>query len=186
MTKLLLLLVSSLILASLLGLGADFRSYDAQRTFTVAVVADDQEFIDLTPIQPYAYIHDDGKIYFDFSQFNPNYPGGGIGVSPNATYAFDKVFKVSNDLWPDDSGYNGICIQVSVNGNAAAVLDLYSPDDVNGHTSPENAANAINMLHSWEHGKWADHSCCARWIVLVNAEKDSISNFFIFCSAFGA
>lgn len=82
MTKLLLLLVSSLILASLLGLGADFRSYDAQRTFKVAVVADDQEFIDLTPIQPYAYIHDDGKIYFDFSQFNPNYPGGGIGVSP--------------------------------------------------------------------------------------------------------
>jgi len=146
MTKLLLLLVSSLVLASLLGLGADFRSYDAQRTFTVAVVADDQELIDLTPIQPYAFINEDGKIYFDFSQYNPNYPGGGIGVSPNTTYAFDKVFKVSNDLWPNDSGYDGICIQVSVSGNAAPVLTLYSPDDVSGHTSPENAATAINMF----------------------------------------
>ncbi len=147
MTKLLLLLVSSLIAVSLLGLGADFRSYDAQRTFTVAVVADDQELIDLTPIQPYAFINEDGKIYFDFSQYNPNYPGGGKGVSPNSTYAFDKVFKVSNDLWPNDSGYeNGICVQVSVSGGAAAVLKLYSPDDVNGHTSPANAATTINMF----------------------------------------
>ncbi len=147
MTKLLLLLVSSLIAISLLGLGADFRSYDAQRTFTVAVVADDQEFIDLTPIQPYAYINEDGKIYFDFSKFNPNYPGGGKGVSPNTTYAFDKVFKVSNDLWPNDSGYeNGICIQVSVSGNAESILKLYSPDDVGGHTTPSNAATIINMF----------------------------------------
>jgi len=147
MTKLLLLLVSSLIAISLLGLGADFRSYDAQRTFTVAVVADDQEFIDLTPIQPYASIDSDGKIYFDFSSFNPNYPGsGGRGVSPNTTYAFDSVFKVSNDLWPNDSGYNGICIQVQVGGNAVNVLQLYSSDDVGGHTTPDNAATTINMF----------------------------------------
>ena len=146
MTKLLLLLVSSLIAISMLGLGADFRSYDAQRTFTVAVVADDQELIDLTPIQPYAYINEDGKIYFDFTTYNPNYPGDGKGVSPNTTYAFDRVFKVSNDLWPRDSGYeNGICVEVSVSGNAAAILKLYSPDDVNGHTTPSNAATAISM-----------------------------------------
>jgi hypothetical protein len=146
MTKLLLLFVSSLIAISLLGLGADFRSYDAQRTFTVAVVADDQEFIDLTPIQPYAYINEDGKIYFDFSAYNPNYLGGGRGVSPNTTYAFDGVFKVSNDLWPNDSGYSGICVDVSVSGNTASILKLYSPDDVNGHTTPGNAATAIKMF----------------------------------------
>lgn len=155
MTKLLLLLVSSLLAISLLGLGADFRSYDAQRSFTVAVVADDQEFIDLTPIQPYAYIRSDGKIYFDFSTYNPNYPGsGGMGVSPNSTYAFDKVFKVSNDLWESDSGYDGICVEVSASGNIAGILKLYSPNEVNGHTSPENAATSISMFI--EGGEYAE------------------------------
>ncbi|MEM2191801.1 MAG: DUF1102 domain-containing protein [Archaeoglobaceae archaeon] len=147
MTKIFLLLISAVVAVSLLGLGADFRSYDANRSFTVAVVADDQELIDLTPIQPYAYINTDGKIYFDFSQYNPNYPpGSGIGVSPNTTYAFDKVFKVSNDLWEGDSGYNGICVQVSASGNIMGILNLYSPDDVYGHTSPNNAATSISMF----------------------------------------
>ncbi|MDI9611084.1 MAG: DUF1102 domain-containing protein [Archaeoglobaceae archaeon] len=146
MTKIFLLLISAVVAVSLLGLGADFRSYDANRSFTVAVVADDQELIDLTPIQPYAYINTDGKIYFDFSKFNPNYPGGGKGVSPNTTYAFDQVFKVSNDLWPNDSGYDGICVEVSASGNIAGILKLYSPDDVYGHTTPSTAANSVSMF----------------------------------------
>ncbi|MEM1956677.1 MAG: DUF1102 domain-containing protein [Archaeoglobaceae archaeon] len=154
MTKVLLLLMSVIVAVSLLGLGADFRSYDAQRNFAVAVVADDQEFIDLTPIQPYAYINTDGKIYFDFSRFNPNYPGGGKGVSPNTTYAFDQVFKVSNDLWENDSGYNGICVQVSASGNVARVLDLYSPDDVYGHTDPSNAADSVSMFIEGGNYSW--------------------------------
>ncbi len=154
MTKLLLLLMSAIVAVSLLGLGADFRSYDAERNFTVAIVADDQEFIDLTPIQPYAYINVDGKIYFDFSQYNPNYPGGGKGVSPNTTYAFDKVFKVSNDLWEGDSGYNGICVEVSASGNVARILKLYSPDDVYGHTTPGSADTSVSMFIEGGNSSW--------------------------------
>ncbi|MEM0202834.1 MAG: DUF1102 domain-containing protein [Archaeoglobaceae archaeon] len=154
MTKILLLLMSAIVAVSLLGLGADFRSYHAERNFTVAVVADDEEFIDLTPIQPYAFIDDDGKIYFDFSQYNPNYPGGGKGVSPNTTYAFDKVFKVSNDLWEDDSGYSGICVQVSTGGNIVGILSLYSPDDIYGHTTPESSANSVSMFIEGGNSSW--------------------------------
>lgn len=147
-SKLLLLLVSAMIVTAFVGVGADFRSYDAERSFSVKVVADDQEFIDLKPVQPYAYIAEDGKIYFDFSSYNPNYPGdGGIGVSPNTTYAFDKVFNVSNHLWANDSEYEaGVCIQVQASGNTAALVDLYSPDAVDGHTSPESAADTVNIF----------------------------------------
>jgi hypothetical protein len=146
--KLMLLLISALVVASFIGLGADFRSYEAVRGFSVQVVADDQEFIDLKPVQPYAYLNpNDGKIYFDFSQLNPNYPGeGGIGVSPNTTYAFDKVFNVSNHIWSNDSEYyDGVCVQVQVSGNLAALIDLYSPQAVDGATSPATATDTVNI-----------------------------------------
>ncbi len=146
--KVLALLLVSVGLISFIGVGADFRSYDADRSFTIQVVPDDDEFIDLTPIQPYAYISSDGKIYFDFSQYNPNYPGGsGIGISPNSTYAFDKIFNVSNHLWENDSEYgNGICVNVQASGNIASILDLYSPQAVDGHTDPATAADSINIF----------------------------------------
>ena len=147
MSKILLLILGSLAIVSFIGLGADFRSYEAVRGFSVHVVADDQEFIDLKPVQPYAYLNpSDGKIYFDFSQLNPNYPGsGGIGVSPNTTYAFDKVFNVSNHIWANDSEYyDGVCVQVQVAGNLAAIIDLYSPQAENA-VDPSTAADTISI-----------------------------------------
>ncbi|WP_457591487.1 DUF1102 domain-containing protein [Geoglobus sp.] len=86
-------------LAIILGVGANFSDYNADRSLHWTVVTDDTELIDLTPIQPYAYIGEDGMLAIDFSPNNPNYPGYGNGVSPASEYNFDEVFAVSNDLW---------------------------------------------------------------------------------------
>ncbi len=124
------LLLAAAVLMTL-GIGADFREYNADRSAHVAVVADDQEFIDLTPNQPYAYIGEDGKLYIDFSENNLNYqnesmnPGWwGKGVSPSSEYAFDCVFNVSNDLWDEVP----ICVNVSVNGGGMSIY-ITDPDD---------------------------------------------------------
>ncbi|NJF26164.1 DUF1102 domain-containing protein [Thermococcus sp. Bubb.Bath] len=82
-----------------LGAGANFRDYKVQRSAHWDIVTDDNELIDLTPVQPYAYINDGGVLVVDISPNNPNYPGYGMGLSPNSEYNFDEVFNVSNDLW---------------------------------------------------------------------------------------
>ncbi len=46
----LLLLIVGLTLT--IGAGANFRYYEADRSITVDIVGDDNEFIDLTPVQP--------------------------------------------------------------------------------------------------------------------------------------
>ncbi len=85
-----------------LGAGANFRDYNADRSVHWNIVTDDTELIDLTPIQPYAYINDGGVMVVDISPDNPNWPGYGNGLSPNSEYNFDEVFKVSNDLWEEN------------------------------------------------------------------------------------
>ena len=106
----LVLLVTALILA--LEIGADFASYQAERSVHIAVVADDQELIDLDPQQPYAYLGTDGKLYIDISNNNPNYDNGlGKGISPDSVYAFNCMFNVSNHLW------DGTTIKVTVTSN---------------------------------------------------------------------
>ena len=85
-----------------LGAGANFSDYNASRSVHWEIVPDDNELIDLTPLQPYAYISDAGVLVIDFSTENPNYPGYGDGISPSAEYNFDEVFEVSNDLWEDN------------------------------------------------------------------------------------
>ena len=106
----LVLLVTALLLA--MEIGADFASYQAERSVHIAVVADDQELIDLDPQQPYAYLGDDGKLYIDISENHPdystNYSGLGKGISPDSVYAFNCMFNVSNHLW------NGTTINVTV------------------------------------------------------------------------
>jgi len=87
-----------------LGTSATFRDYHAERSVHVDVVADDDELIDLTPVQPYAYINKTtGKLVIDFSANNENYPfkepTKGLGISPKSRYNFDEVFNVSNHLW---------------------------------------------------------------------------------------
>ncbi|MBO8175763.1 MAG: DUF1102 domain-containing protein [Thermococcus sp.] len=84
-----------------LGAGANFSDYNASRSVHWTIVTDDTELIDLTPLQPYAYINDGGVLVIDFSANNPNWPGQGYGtgISPASEYNFDEVFEVSNDLW---------------------------------------------------------------------------------------
>ncbi|MBE8538576.1 DUF1102 domain-containing protein [Geoglobus acetivorans] len=125
------LLIGALVFA--LGIGADFASYDADRSVHVAVVADDQELIDLDPGQPYAYIGDDGKLYIDISENNDNYPdGGGLGISPDAKYSFDCMFNVSNHLWEEN-----VTINVTITSNNDLVK-LYTND-------PDEASTSINF-----------------------------------------
>ncbi len=84
-----------------LGAGANFSDYNASRSIHWEIVSDDAELIDLTPLQPYAYINEGGVLVIDFSADNPNWPGEGYGtgISPASEYNFDEVFEVSNDLW---------------------------------------------------------------------------------------
>ncbi len=94
------MLLAALVLA--MKIGADFASYEAERSVHIAVVADDQELIDLTPVEPYAYIDSEtGKLFVDISENNPKYKDGGKGISPDSVYEFDCMFEVSNHLWED-------------------------------------------------------------------------------------
>jgi len=101
--------------AMALGTSATFRDYDATaRSVHIWVTSDDSELIDLTPVEPYAYINGTGHLVIDFSKNNPNWPGWqnatwwdgetpikGLGLSPQSRYNFDEVFNVSNHLWEE-------------------------------------------------------------------------------------
>jgi hypothetical protein len=89
-------------LCLIVGVSATFSDYNASRSVHWKIVADDDELIDLEPVQPYAYLDPvTGQLVIDFSPNNPNYPGYGDGISPASEYNFDEVFNVSNDLWDD-------------------------------------------------------------------------------------
>jgi len=138
-----LLLVAGLVLA--ISAGANFRYYEADRTVTVAVVADDNEFIDLTPIQPYAYLNN-GKLTIEISQNNANYNqslGYGTGLSPNTTYVFEEMFNVSNELWENNATAYPICVTVSSNSNH---LLLFTGE------YDENATYSTQVQFTVEHG----------------------------------
>ena len=118
MKKVLALGMLGLLLAFAVALGtsATFSDYDASRSVHWTIVADDVELIDLTPVQPYAYINETtGKLVIDFSSSNPNYPGYGDGISPASEYNFDEVFNVSNHLWED------VSIVVVINSSLSSV-----------------------------------------------------------------
>ncbi|WP_456328463.1 DUF1102 domain-containing protein [Archaeoglobus sp.] len=110
-----LLLIVGLSLA--VGAGANFRYYKADRTITINITSDDNELIDLDPIQPYAYLNN-GKLTIEISPNNPNYPGYGDGMSHNTTYVFEEMFNVSNDLWENENQNFPICVQISVPQNS--------------------------------------------------------------------
>ncbi|NJE42844.1 DUF1102 domain-containing protein [Thermococcus sp. GR6] len=124
-----------IVAAFALGTSATFRDYRAQRSTHIAVVTDDNELIDLTPVQPYAYINDGGQLVIDFSENNPNWPGHndpdwsdkngipirGIGLSPQSRYNFDHVFNVSNHLW------EGKVILVRIISSDAGKVSFYDP-----------------------------------------------------------
>lgn len=127
-----LLLVVGLTLT--IGAGANFRYYEAERGITVDIVADDDELIDLTPIQPYAYLNN-GKLTVEISPNNPNYPGYGQGMSTNTTYVFEEMFNVSNELWENNNSNFPICVQISVTqGHLQIFAGNYSSPLVNPGT----------------------------------------------------
>jgi hypothetical protein len=106
-----------------LGAGANFRDYNADRSAHWKIVTDDNELIDLTPVQPYAYINDGGVLVVDISPNNQNYPGYGNGLSPNSEYNFDEVFNVSNDLWEENMS---IVVRITSDNE---VIQFYGADE---------------------------------------------------------
>ena len=110
------------------GAGATFRYYEADRSITVAIVADDNEFIDLTPAQPYAYLNN-GKLTIEISTKNQKYNetlGFGRGLSPNTTYVFEHMFNVSNELWENNETDFPICVSISVPQNKG--IEIFEGD----------------------------------------------------------
>ncbi len=141
MKKILALGMLGLMIAAAFALGtsATFRDYEAQRSVHISVVSDDNELIDLTPVQPYAYLNDGGQLVIDFSADNPNWPGWeneswwvwdeeqnmsipakGLGISPKSRYNFDHVFNVSNHLWENEY----IVVRVTSSNNN---IKFYNP-----------------------------------------------------------
>ncbi len=104
------------LLVAVAASSAHFAYFQADRGVHIQVVPDDNELIDLRPMQPYAYINDNGMLLVDFSHNNLNYQEGfGEGVSPNSTYVFEEVFGISNDLW---EGTPPICMHLTYSGSA--------------------------------------------------------------------
>ncbi len=141
------LLLSAAVLV-VLGIGADFSDYTAQRSVHITIVADDQEFINLEPMQPYAYINRDGMLVIDFSENNPNYVGGGKGISPKSEYNFDKVFGVSNDLWSNDSEYGNIIVTIRSDNSNVELYCKNNPANPTGNICYSNRINGIVAYNS--------------------------------------
>jgi hypothetical protein len=146
MNKIALLVIFSVALALVAGVGANFRMFNAEREFSVAVVADDQELIDLTPNQPYAFIDDDGKMIVRFDTLNRNYPGYGNGISPDTIYVFDKVFCVSNGLWDNET----IAVDLRVSPSLEGIIKLYSPSSTENRSPDEAGSTLITVIKPGE------------------------------------
>jgi len=118
------------------GVGATFRYYEAERTITVAIVPDDAEFIDLTPVQEYAKLID-GKLVIRVGR--RGYGGTPwAGMSPNTTYVFEEMFNVSNELWENEDGEFPICVTLSTEGGNApsGAVKIYAGDYDNPIAGP--------------------------------------------------
>jgi len=107
---------------------ANFAYFEANRTVHVQVVPDDNELIDLKPLQPYAYIGKGGTLIIALNTKNTNWKKGfGEGVSPDSLYVFEEVFGVSNHLWEDMP----ICVKVVYAEQAGDIL-FFTGDYVPG------------------------------------------------------
>jgi len=101
------------ILIAVTASSATFAYFEADREVHIEIVADDNELIDLVPLQPYAYITGNGMLVIDLSSANGNWSEGfGEGVSPDSIYVFEHVFGVSNHLWENVT----ICMNIHYSG----------------------------------------------------------------------
>ncbi|NJE42845.1 DUF1102 domain-containing protein [Thermococcus sp. GR6] len=111
---------------------ANFAYFEADRNVHIQVVPDDNELIDLRPIQPYAYITENGMLVIDLSHNNENWHEGfGEGVSPNSTYIFEEVFGISNDLWEGTP----ICMHLTYSGSGGVSFFEGDYTGQNGETT---------------------------------------------------
>ena len=141
MNKILTLIVIGIFLLLTISVGAEFRYYNANRSVTVEVVADDQELLDLKPMQPYAFIHSNGELIIDFTAKNINYNEGlGMGISPDSRYIFDCVFAVSNDLWENKT----IVVDLDVSTESQGIVLIYSPSS-QYNQGPSNATDSLTV-----------------------------------------
>ncbi len=109
---------------------ANFAYFKADRNVHIQIVPDDNELIDLEPLQPYAYINSNGMLVIDLSDANANWQEGyGRGVSPNSTYVFEEVFGVSNHLWEETP----ICMNITYSGSGG--ISFFEGDYVPGQTT---------------------------------------------------
>ena len=117
------------------GVGATFRYYEAERTITVEIVPDDDEFIDLTPVQQYASL-DGGKLVIRVGRISEIWEG----MSPNTTYVFEEMFNVSNELWENEDGDFPICVTLSTSGGNApsGAVKIYAGDYDNPIAGPDS------------------------------------------------
>jgi len=143
MKKILGLLLLLVGVTMVIGAGATFRYYEADRSITVNITSDDNELIDLDPIQPYAYLND-GKLTIEISPNNPNYPGYGDGMSHNTTYVFEEMFNVSNDLWENNESDFPICVTIHVTGNGVVEVFAGNYND-NGTATIANPDTSITF-----------------------------------------
>lgn len=127
------------LLVAVAASSAHFAYFEAERNVHIEVVPDDNELIDLTPIQPYAYITKNGMLVIELSKNNAEWKrlvkegfDPGEGVSPNSTYVFEEVFGVSNDLWEQTP----ICMHIVYSGNGGIkfFVDEYIPGVTEGVT----------------------------------------------------
>jgi len=112
---------------------ANFAYFHADRNLHIQIVPDDNELIDLEPLQPYAYINSNGMLVIDLSHNNANWHEGlGQGVSPNSTYVFEEVFGVTNHLWEKTP----ICMRITYSGNGTVLFFTgdYIPGETTGAT----------------------------------------------------
>ncbi|BAA29653.1 DUF1102 domain-containing protein [Pyrococcus horikoshii] len=117
------LFLAGLMLA--VGAGANFRYFEANRDMSVAIVSDDSELIDLTPVQPYVYLNN-GKLTVEISSNNPSYPGYGEGLSTDSIYVFEEMFNVSNELWENAQQDYPICVTVKAESPVKVFAGTYN------------------------------------------------------------
>ncbi|ASJ15438.1 DUF1102 domain-containing protein [Thermococcus radiotolerans] len=123
------------LLVAVAASSAHFAYFEAERNVHIQIVPDDNELIDLTPLQPYAYITGKGMLVVELSKNNTEFKrlvkegfDPGEGVSPNSTYVFEEVFGVSNDLWEQTP----ICMEISYSGDGGILF--FEGDYVPGQT----------------------------------------------------
>ncbi|ASJ10393.1 hypothetical protein A3L12_03295 [Thermococcus sp. P6] len=65
------------------------------------------------PSPPYVRSNNEGSLSIDVSPDGPFYPSNGSGLGVNATFVFEDVFTIRNNL--SQTGYEEVCIDIASN-----------------------------------------------------------------------